>query len=70
MKICRSFVTTIWNQVMSLLSVKLSGTHLVNCTVMATWHRVVMGSNFKITFVSEKHMVEDDVLFTNHLAGK
>ena len=30
----------------------------------------VTGSNFEITFVSEKHMVEDDVLFTNHLAGK
>ena len=28
-----------------------------------------MGSNFEITFVSEKHVVEDDVLFTNHLAG-
>ena len=41
MKIYRSFVTTIWNQVMSLLSVKLSGTHLVSCTVMATWHRVL-----------------------------
>ena len=37
----RSFVTTIWNQVISLLSVKLSGTHLVSCTVMATWHRVL-----------------------------
>ena len=41
MNIHRSFVTTIWNQVMSLLSVKLSGTHLVSCTVMATWHRVL-----------------------------
>ena len=30
----------------------------------------VTGSNFEITFVLEKHMVEDDVLFTNHLAGK
>ena len=30
----------------------------------------VMGSNFEITFVSEKHVVEDDVLFTNHLVGK
>ena len=29
-----------------------------------------MGSNFEITFVSEKHVAEDDVLFTNHLAGK
>ena len=29
----------------------------------------VMGSNFEITFVSQKHVVEDDVLFTNHLAG-
>ena len=28
------------------------------------------GLNFKITFVSEKHVVEDDVLFTTHLAGK
>ena len=27
-------------------------------------------NRFKITFVSEKHVVEDDVLFTNHLAGK
>ena len=37
-------------------------------------HKIVIlyvtGSNFKITFVSEKHVVEDDVLFTNHLAGK
>ena len=41
MKIYRSFVTTIWNQVTSLLSVKLSRTHLVSCTVMATWHRVL-----------------------------
>ena len=41
MKIYRSFVTTIWNQVMSLMSVKLSGTHLVSCTVIATWHRVL-----------------------------
>ena len=30
----------------------------------------VTGSNFEITFVSAKHMVEDDVLFTNYLAGK
>ena len=30
----------------------------------------VTGLNFKITFVLEKHVVEDDVLFTNHLAGK
>ena len=30
----------------------------------------VTGSNFEITFVSEKHVVEDDVLFANHLAGK
>ena len=41
MNIYRSFVTIIWNQVMSLLSVKLTGTHLVSCTVMATWHRVL-----------------------------
>ena len=41
MNIHRSFVTTIWNQVMSLLSVKLSGTHRVSCTVMVTWHRVL-----------------------------
>ena len=27
-------------------------------------------NGFKITFISEKHMVEDDVLFTNHLVGK
>ena len=27
-------------------------------------------NGFEITFVSEKHVVEDDVLFTNHLAGK
>ena len=30
----------------------------------------VTGSNFKATFVLEKHMAEDDVLFTNHLVGK
>ena len=29
-----------------------------------------MGLNFEITFVSEKHVVEDDVLFTNHLMGR
>ena len=27
-------------------------------------------NGFEITFVLEKHVVEDDVLFTNHLAGK
>ena len=27
-------------------------------------------NGFEITFVSEKHMVEDDVLFTNHLVMK
>ena len=27
-------------------------------------------NGFEITFVSEKHVVEDDVLFTNHLVGK
>ena len=30
----------------------------------------VTASNFEITFVLEKHVVEDDVLFTNHLVGK
>ena len=30
----------------------------------------VTGSDFEITFVLEKCVVEDDVLFTNHLAGK
>ena len=30
----------------------------------------VTGSDVKITFVSEKHVVDDDVLFTNHLVGK
>ena len=29
-----------------------------------------MGSRFEITFVLEKHVVEDDVLFTNYLVGK
>ena len=33
-------------------------------------HNSVTGSNFEITFISEKHVVEDNVLFTNHLAGK
>ena len=27
-------------------------------------------NGFKITFLSEKHVVEDDVLFTNHPVGK
>ena len=27
-------------------------------------------NGLKITFRSEKHMVEDDVLFTNYLVGK
>ena len=36
---------------------------------LSQWFNV-MGSNFKITFISEKHVVEDDVLFTNHLAEK
>ena len=31
---------------------------------------IVMGSNFEITFISEKNVVEDNVLFTNHLVGK
>ena len=30
----------------------------------------VMGSRFEITSASEKHMVEDDILCTNHLVGK
>ena len=30
----------------------------------------VTGSNSEITFVLEKHVVEDNVLFTNHLAAK
>ena len=29
-----------------------------------------MGLNFEITFVSEKHMVEDDVLFTKSSGRK
>ena len=29
-----------------------------------------MGSNFEIIFVLEKHVIEDDVLFTNHLEEK
>ena len=33
-------------------------------------HDNVTGSNLEITFVSEKHVAEDDVLFTNHLVGK
>ena len=27
-------------------------------------------NGFEITFILEKHVVEDDVLFTNQLAGK
>ena len=27
-------------------------------------------NGFEITFISEKHVVEDDILFTNHLVGK
>ena len=27
-------------------------------------------NGFEITFILEKHMVEDNVLFTNHLVGK
>ena len=34
------------------------------------FHGCVTGLNFEITFVLEKHMVEDDVLFTNHLERK
>ena len=30
----------------------------------------VTGLRFKITSVLEKHVVEEDTLFTNHLAGK
>ena len=54
MNIYRSFVATIWNQVMSLLSVKLSGTHLVSCTVMATWHSVALKSASCISFDKRK----------------
>ena len=30
----------------------------------------ILCNGFEITFISEKHVVEDDVLFTNHLVGK
>ena len=30
----------------------------------------VTGSNLEMTFISEKHVVEDHVLFTNHLTRK
>ena len=30
----------------------------------------ILCNGFEITFVSEKHEVEDDILFTNHLAEK
>ena len=40
------------------------GPHLEN-PASATGYVYVMGLNFEITFVSEKHVVEDDVLFTN-----
>ena len=33
-------------------------------------HVPYLCNGFEITFVSEKHVVEDDVLFTNHLVGK
>ena len=29
-----------------------------------------MGSRFEINSVSEKHVVEDNMLFANHLVGK
>ena len=65
MNIYRSFVTTIWNQVMSLLSVKLSGTHLVSCTVMATWHSVALVCKFllikeKILIVFNKYLLSNE----------
>ena len=44
--------------------------HIKNRNDLIRFDITVTGSNFEITFVSEKHVVEDDVLFTNHLAGK
>ena len=35
--------------------------HLLKCSMKC--------NGFEITFVLEKHVVENDVLFTNHLAG-
>ena len=32
--------------------------------------RSYLCNGFEITFVLEKHVVEDSVLFTNHLVGK
>ena len=31
----------------------------------SSYHLYVMGSRFKITYTSEKHVVEDNILFTN-----
>ena len=55
------------NEQMKEQSVKthmLSHIHTLLCDI------TVIGLNFKITFILEKHVVEDNVLFTNHLAGK
>ena len=46
----------------------MSGPSLAKSQKLVVQHYTCNG--FKITFVSEKHVVEDDVLFTNHLAGK
>ena len=31
---------------------------------------IILGNGFGITSALEKHMVDDDILFTNHLVGK
>ena len=49
---------------------RLQWSVVVTLPSLQSCHINVTGSNFEITFVSEKHVVEDDVLFTNHLAGK
>ena len=39
--------------------------------IFSVLHGMASNCNgFEITSTSEKHMVEDDILFTNHLAGK
>ena len=47
---------------------KESGEHLEDVDVVL--YIVCNGFKFEITFVSEKHVGEYDILFTNHLVGK
>ena len=44
--------------------------HLLVGVWVVGWMGGLICNGFKITFISEKHVGEDDIMFTNHLVGK